>query len=212
MFNKEKQFGLILHTFLTYFFLVKASFWKQFYVFVHKHMNPQYCVQGKMNMTRKSSETSDLICQMIWKKVYGKHTTYRVHKAYVEQAPYGGHTSGMCSIHGTQRIQDTWMKRITISIRGTCKMKLLLYVIIMVCMIYLILCLCTCLCVLQFWHVLYSCVCLSLVKFWLVLYPCKDQQNANKIQYNTIHTPYRGHMNEMGHHQHEGHIQCELYT
>jgi hypothetical protein len=42
----------------------------------------------------RSSEKSDLKCQIIrmsWKKGYGAHVPYRVHKAYMEQASYGAH-------------------------------------------------------------------------------------------------------------------------
>jgi hypothetical protein len=40
------------------------------------------------------TEKPDLKCsinRMRWKKVYGTHAAYRVHKAYVEQGAYGAH-------------------------------------------------------------------------------------------------------------------------
>jgi hypothetical protein len=51
------------------------------------------CVRKEENMTgTRSSEKSDFKYCIIgkrWKKVYGPHAAYGVHKAYVEQGAYG---------------------------------------------------------------------------------------------------------------------------
>jgi hypothetical protein len=38
-------------------------------------------------------------------------------------------------------------------------------------------------------YILKNSLCLCILKFWHVLYPCTDQQNSNKVQYNTRHSP-----------------------
>ena len=87
MLQIETQVTLMSHTFLAYFFPVKALFENSLtYWYVNACMhNIVYKERGDMTRTRSSGK-SDLVYQiirMIWKKVYRAHAAYRLHEEYV---------------------------------------------------------------------------------------------------------------------------------
>jgi len=118
MLQKEKQVTLMPHTFLAYFFPVKALFQNSLtYWYINACMHNIVCKE-RGDMTTSSSGKSDLeyqIIRMIWKKVYKAHAAYRLHEEYVLTSRIRDtyKMSGMCSI------QDTQMKWVTISIWDT---------------------------------------------------------------------------------------------
>jgi len=87
MLQKEKEVTLMSHTFLAYFFPVKALFENSLtYWYINACMHNIVCKErGDMTRTKNSGK-SDLVYQiirMIWKKVYRAHAAYRLHEEYV---------------------------------------------------------------------------------------------------------------------------------
>ena len=75
------------HTFLAYFFPVKALFENSLtYWYINACMHNIVCKErGDMIRTRNSGKSDSVyqISRMIWKKVYRAHTAYRLHEEYV---------------------------------------------------------------------------------------------------------------------------------
>lgn len=123
MLQKEKQVTLMSHTFLAYFFPVKALFENSLtYWYVNASMHIIVCKErGDMTRTRSSGK-SDLEYHQndLEESIQGTRSIPVTRRVRVTSRIWDTcKMSGMCSIHGTYRIQDTQMKWVTISIWNT---------------------------------------------------------------------------------------------